>query len=92
MRYSLCYHEDVVREDIPRLPKTWRIKIQKAIATRLMTEPDLYGVPLRRSLIGYRKLRVSDYRVVYLVTGRLVKIFTIRHRKDVYEESSKRTH
>ncbi len=42
-------------------------RVKKAIAKRLMTEPALYGKPLRATLKGYWKLRVGDYRVVYSV-------------------------
>lgn len=35
-----------------------------AIETRLIERSDFYGKPLRRSLKGYRKFRLGDYRVV----------------------------
>ncbi|MEW6096323.1 MAG: type II toxin-antitoxin system RelE/ParE family toxin, partial [bacterium] len=41
------------------------MRIRKAIEQRLATDPVKYGEPLRRSLQGYRKLRVGDYRVIY---------------------------
>lgn len=89
--YDLRYHPDVVRIDIPKISSTWRVKICKAIEQRLATEPALYGKPLRRSLKGYRKLRVSDYRIVFRIEGRVVKILMIAHRSTVYEVIKKRT-
>jgi mRNA interferase RelE/StbE len=50
-------------------------------------DPVAYGKPLRHSLKGRWRLRVGDWRVVYLVDQkkRVVTITAIRHRKDVYE-------
>ncbi len=42
-------------------------RIQRAIESRLTTEPERYGEPLQRTLKGYWKLRVVDYRVVFKV-------------------------
>lgn len=65
--FSIIYHYLVVRSDIPRLSVLWRRKVQSAIEEKLTTNPDLYGKPLRRSLAGYRKLRVGDYRVIFRI-------------------------
>jgi len=51
-----------------------------------MGEPELYGKPLRRSLKGYRKLRVGDYRVIFRIEKHFIKIFVIQHRsKNTYQ-------
>lgn len=88
--YELQYHPLVVREDIPKLSSTWRQKIQLAIEQKLATQPDLFGKPLRRSLKGYRKLRVGDYRIVFTISGRTVHILAILHRSVVYNRVQKR--
>ena len=82
--FTIVYQLTVTREDIPRIAETWREKIRSAIADKLTTHPDVYGKPLRRSLRGYRKLRVGDYRVVFRIDAALVKIFAIAHRSVVY--------
>jgi mRNA interferase RelE/StbE len=64
-------------------------KIHRAILERLTTKPDLYGKPLRRSLKGYRKLRVGDYRVIFRIEKNIVKIFIIQHRSRVYDQIDK---
>jgi len=56
----------------------------------LTTAPHLYGEPLRKTLRGYWKLRVGDYRVVFKIVGEEVWILGIIHRKKVYEEIKKR--
>ena len=90
MNFEILYHEAVISEDIPKLPKIWKIKIQKAIETKLATQPEVFGKPLSRSLYGYRKLRVGDYRIIFRLEKKIVKVFVIKHRSIVYEEATKR--
>lgn len=85
MPFQLRYHPDVSRIDLPFINKDMQRRIQKAIEQRLLTQPFQYGEPLRRSLKGYRKLRVGDYRVIYEVFRTEIRIYTIGHRKEVYE-------
>jgi len=85
--YTLRYYEQVIKKDIPSLPKTMRIRIQKALEQRLTLDPVGFGKPLQHSLKGYRRLRVGDYRVVYKIDPikQYIDIVAIDHRKDVYE-------
>ncbi|MBI2642693.1 MAG: type II toxin-antitoxin system RelE/ParE family toxin [Candidatus Wildermuthbacteria bacterium] len=89
--FEIVYHHLVVSRDIPKLSSEWKKKVRRAIEERLVTHPDLYGKPLRRSLSGYRKLRVGDYRVIFKIEKRTVKIFIIGHRSVVYDEVEKRS-
>lgn len=86
--YDIEYLEIVVDEDIPALPKTIKKTIKKAIEERLTIDPLGFGKPLRYSLTGHRRLRVSDYRIVYHIDAEnnIVIIVAIKHRKDIYEE------
>lgn len=87
-KYSVEYLETVVSEDIPALSHSAKRMIKKAIEERLMVDPIGYGKPLRYSLKGHRRLRVSDYRIVYRIDSQNsnVIIVAIKHRKDVYED------
>ena len=85
MPYELRYHPDVRAIDIPLLNETLKKRIKKAIEDRLMTAPHQYGEPLRKTLKGYWKLRVGDYRVVFKVVGQEVWVMGIINRKDVYD-------
>jgi len=91
MDYKLLYHPDVFKEDIRRIPANIKRRIRKAIETRLLKDPILFGQPLRQSLKGHRKLRVGDWRVIYRVEHSNVIISMIGNRKDVYQEVFKRT-
>jgi mRNA interferase RelE/StbE len=91
LSFELRYHPDVRNLDIPHLNKKLRERIKKAIETRLMTEPHRYSEPLRKTLKGYWKLRVGDYRIVFKIVKDEVRIFGIIHRKKVYDHIIKRT-
>lgn len=84
--YDIEYLDHVVEEDISQLPKTMKIRIKKAIESRLTLDPVSLGKPLRYSFVGHRRLRVGDYRIIYRINPkkRLVTIVGIKHRKDVY--------
>ena len=90
MNFEIIYHPLVVRDDVPKLSAEWKVKIRKATEERLTTHPETYGKPLRRSLKGYRKLRVGDYRVIFLLEKNTVKILVIQHRSVVYDKINKR--
>ncbi len=90
MTFELRYHPDVRDVDIPQLNETLKKRIKKAIEERLSISPHQYGEPLRKTLKGYWKLRVGDYRVVYKVERNEVWIFAIINRKDVYKKIIKR--
>ncbi|MCR4308793.1 MAG: type II toxin-antitoxin system RelE/ParE family toxin [Deltaproteobacteria bacterium] len=86
MPYAVKYHPDVKNVDLPPINLKMRERIRRAIESRLMIAPQEYGLPLRKNLRGYWKLRVGDYRVVFKVEGEVVYVLGIRHRKNIYED------
>jgi mRNA interferase RelE/StbE len=88
IRYQIRYIEEVVKKHIPDLPTSARALIKKSIEERLTVDPLGFGKPLRYSLKGHRRLRVSDYRIVYRIEPetKTILIIAIKHRKDVYNE------
>jgi mRNA interferase RelE/StbE len=89
LSFELKYHPDVRAVDIPLIDSRSKRHIRKAIEARLTTAPHQYGEPLRKTLKGYWKLRVGDYRV-FKIVGSEVWILGIIHRRDVYEKIKKR--
>jgi len=85
--FEVKYASEVIKKDIPKLPKSVKNLIKKAIETRIAIEPIAYGKPLQHSWMGHRRVRVSDYRIIYRVDNdkKLVYIVAIKHRKDVYK-------
>lgn len=90
MGYKILYHPHVKEKDIPRIDTSVRKRIRWAIEERLLSEPEKYSDPLRKTLKGYRKLRVGDYRVVLRIEGNSVFILGIYHRRDVYTRAESR--
>ncbi len=83
IKYSVVYLEEVVKKHIPNLSSKTKALIKKAIEERLMKDPIEFGKPLRYSLKGHRRLRVSDYRVVYRISedSNTVIILAIKENK-----------
>ena len=90
MALKFKYHPDVKRSDLPKIDVRNRGMIKRAIEDRLATQPETYGKPLRKTLKGYWKLRVGDYRIVFKVSSNSIFIFGIIHRKEVYKLIKKR--
>jgi len=90
VRFTVTYDSVVRRDDTPKMSATWKRKVRQAIETKLLTHPDVYGKPLRRSLKGFRKLRVGDYRVIFRIQDTRILVFAILHRSVVYDVMKKR--
>ena len=89
-RFKILYHPDVPAKDLPRLSSDIKQRIRIAIEKKLQIAPQEFGSPLRRSLKGYWKLRVGDWRVIYKVGSRNVEILRIGHRREIYDQQKKR--
>lgn len=83
--YKIQFVEDVIKEQLPSIPMPWRQQIKRAIEERLTIDPVKLGKPLRYSLLGLRRLRVGDWRIIYRINDNVVEIIKIGNRKDVYE-------
>lgn len=88
IKYKVVYQDQVVKRDIPTISASVKPAIKRGIEERLMTDPIGFGKPLRYSLKGHRRLRISDYRIVYRIepADSTVIIVAIKHRKDVYKK------
>jgi len=90
MAYRLIYHTDVKNTDLPKIDNKNKAMIKRAIKERLSAQPEKYGSPLQRTLKGYWKLRVGDYRVIFKISGYDIFILGIMNRKSVYSQINKR--
>ncbi|MCK4389902.1 MAG: type II toxin-antitoxin system RelE/ParE family toxin [Desulfobacterales bacterium] len=90
MAYQLLYHADVKKVDLPKIDAKNKAMVKRAIKERLTTQPEVYGKPLQRTLKGYWKLRVGEYRVVFRISENDVFILGIIHRREVYRQIHKR--
>lgn len=80
-------YSNSVPNDIARLDHVARQQVAKAIQTKLMTQPNIFGKPLRKPKQGQWSLRVGDYRVIYIMDdeAHAVRITAIGHRRDIYD-------
>ena len=83
-RFEIFYHPDI-KKDLSKISTPDKHRIQKAIETKLTIAPEEFGEPLRRTLKGYWKLRVGDWRVIFQTQHKTVTILRIGHRREVYD-------
>jgi len=92
--YKVQYHRLVVEKDFKNVPKADINKILKAVHKKLTLDPIAFGKPLACELVGYFRLRVGMYRLIYRVSAGEVTVFVLKVgiRKDfiVYQEATKR--
>lgn len=89
MKYRLIYSHQATHKDIPALSQKQKVIIKKAIDTKLLTRPEIFGKPLRKSLKHFRSLRVGDYRVLFRIEENTIEILTIQHRSVAYQNAEK---
>lgn len=87
--YKITFQKGAIA-DLKAIDKPTRTRILERLSLRLALSPRTYGVPLRYEFAGLYKLRVGDYRVVYVVEGLLVDIVVVGHRRDVYPKLKRR--
>lgn len=85
IKFQIRYLKEVICNHIPNISSSAKAMIQNAIEDRLTVDPIGFGKPLRYSLRGHRRLRVSNYRIVYRIESKTVIIVAIKHRKDIYD-------
>ena len=90
MAFKLIYHPEVKKIDLPKIDNKNKSMIKRAIEERLAATPELYAKPLQRTLKGFWKLRVGDYRVVFKFSENTIIILGIIHRRTVYSLIEKR--
>ena len=84
-----AYRPDIpphVAEIIRHLPPDVKRSVKQAVRA-LSADPSM-GVSLRRELSGLLKFKVRRFRIIYELDrkARVIRIFAIGHRRDVYEE------
>ncbi len=81
-------YKKTVKKDLRSISKDIQYIIKRAIEEKLQSDPVKYGLPLRRNLKGYMKLRVGDFRIIYSINQKevIVHVIKIGHRREVYEK------
>ena len=81
VRYTVIL-TDEVKAKLRAMPLTFRREIGHKL---FLLEEDLGGnvKKLKGSTNGYR-LRIGDYRVLFELEGRIVTVYAVGDRKDIY--------
>jgi mRNA interferase RelE/StbE len=90
-----AYRPDIPRhvaEVIRRLPQDIKRSVKQAL--RSLSADPLPGPRLMRERSGLRKFKVRRFRIVYQINrkARLIRIFAVGHRPEVYEELAHQLH
>ena len=82
--YSLVI-ERAAEKDMQRLPEDVHDRVSEAIL-QLKSNPRPHGSKKLTGMAGSWRIRVGDYRVLYDIADavRIVRVYRVRHRKDVY--------
>jgi mRNA interferase RelE/StbE len=83
MQYRIEFRPAALRE-IRRIPRPFKGRLLAAIAA-LADTPRPPGSVRLQGPEGFHRVRVGDYRIVYLIEDRVLLVCVIRvaHRKDV---------
>ena len=84
MGYNITYKKSVAK-DLKRISKAQAKRILNMIDTELTKNPESFPA-LSGPFAGMRKLRVGDYRVIFVIIDQAVLILRIQDRKDVYRK------
>jgi mRNA interferase RelE/StbE len=84
MRYRIEFRPAALRE-MRRIPKPFKARLLTAIAA-LADTPRPPGSVRLQGPEGFHRVRVGDYRILYLIQDRVLLICVVRvaHRKDAY--------
>jgi mRNA interferase RelE/StbE len=88
-----AYRPDIpphVAEIVRHLPPDLKRSIKQAL--RSLSSQPFSGEPLLRELSGLRKYKVRRFRIIYEPDRkkRIIRIFAIGHRREIYEELADR--
>lgn len=93
MTWSIVYHH-AVEQDLESIGPSAARRIVRAIDEKLTRSPATFGASLSGNLANFRKLRVGDYRVVYLVKRKMVVVYVLavgpRRDKEIYRAALNR--
>jgi Cytotoxic translational repressor of toxin-antitoxin stability system len=88
-KWEIVYHPSI-KKDISYLQAKERTQVRKAIESKLLKDPILYGAPLRGSLKQFWKIRVGDNRIVFNIDKHLIRVLIIGNRKEIYKLANRR--
>ena len=84
MGYNITYKKSVAK-DLKRISKAQAKRILNKIDVEITKDPERFPA-LSGPFAGMRKLRVGDYRVVFVIMDQDVLVLRIQDRKEIYRK------
>ena len=83
--YKIIF-EKKAKKEFCKLSHDIQLRIKKVINEKLLSNPDLYLIPLLGDKSGYYKFRVGDYRLLCKKQDKklIIIVLKIKHRREVY--------
>ena len=84
MSAKIFFHRGV-EKDLKKVPKNIRQKFFRA--TEKLSQNPLSGIPLKGEFEGSRKIRLGNYRIVYVFNPKtqVVTVYRVEPRQGVYK-------
>ncbi len=82
MAYNIQYKKSV-EKDLARIGKAEARQLLDKIEKELSSHPDRYPT-LKGQFAGLRKMRMGDYRVIYVLLDKDVLVLRIGNRREIY--------
>ncbi|HJY88015.1 MAG TPA: type II toxin-antitoxin system RelE/ParE family toxin [Candidatus Acidoferrales bacterium] len=84
-RFEARYSQQFL-SDLRKLDPPIQRRILEAIETKLLRDPFQYSKKLMgKSGPGRWRFRVGDYRIRFDIEGRVLLLYRVRHRREIYE-------
>jgi mRNA interferase RelE/StbE len=84
MSYKIVYARHALK-DVQKLDKVVKKKIATTII-RYSQNPIHYAVKLTSKDIGDYRWRAGNYRIIFDISGKTIKILRIGHRREIYKK------
>ena len=76
LKYKVRF-ADETKKEFAKIGHAGRADILSSVQKKLTSKPNEYGEPLRRDLVGYRKLVVGQWRIAYHVEDAEVLVLVL---------------
>jgi len=86
LAYNIQYKKSV-EKDLARLGKAEAKQVLDKIEKELTTHPDRYPT-LKGPFAGMRKMRMGDYRIIYVVLDKDVVILRVGNRREIHKQDN----
>jgi mRNA interferase RelE/StbE len=86
MSYSTNFTTESIT-DLSKIDSNNKLRIVRKIKWLQENFEQITPIPLTGNLIGYFKLRIGDYRVIYSIdySSKILIIHRIGHRREIYD-------